>query len=260
MNRRYWAVMGAVIVMSSLSVGLVFLNPQAVQGQEAAGWLALDSELQRMEPYVRVRSSGDFPVQTLDADAALTNGFSREALALAQEMLDLQNDMSRLLFRQGGADITQLDIDLRDYPKVKAFLDDVSAKPFTPSRGAVGGATGDPDGGHPCGNFRYPLPHGRPLIYRYEGDAESFFRDNGFHRTLRWMTAQNGNVDFTRGRSYHSVYGTCRSPIFRDHGWYHPKTPNVYRIQRGEPNPELHTYAPPYWRWWTYVQWWHDRF
>lgn len=50
MNRRYLAVMGAVIVMSSLSVGLVFLNPQAVQGQEAAGWLALDSELQRMEP------------------------------------------------------------------------------------------------------------------------------------------------------------------------------------------------------------------
>ena len=71
MNRQHWAVMGAVIVMSSLSVGLVFLNPQVVQGQEAAGWLALDSELQRMEPYVRVRSSGDFPVQTLDADAAL---------------------------------------------------------------------------------------------------------------------------------------------------------------------------------------------
>lgn len=93
--------------------GAVFLNPQAVQGQEATGWLALDSELQRMEPYVRVRSSGDFPVQTLDADAALTNGFSREALSLAQEMIDLQNDMSRLLFRQGGADITQLDIDLR---------------------------------------------------------------------------------------------------------------------------------------------------
>ena len=44
MNRRYWAVMGAVIVMSSLSAGLIFLNPRGVQGQETAGWLALDSD------------------------------------------------------------------------------------------------------------------------------------------------------------------------------------------------------------------------
>ncbi|MCD4751840.1 MAG: hypothetical protein K8R40_02090 [Anaerolineaceae bacterium] len=226
----------------------------------------ITQELASLEPYVQyIIDSDEIRLQEFNADAALEDGFSEEVVLLAKEIVAFQNDMAKAVSASGIKDVTQLDVSLQKYPRAAKFFAQMTQQlessnnstPFDPSP-----LDSDPP---PCGNWDYPVPNNTPTRYSYSSpNPEQSLLNLGFHRTVPYACESdcyNNDgvyVDFTKGRGYSGPYGDCSSPRFRNHGRIEDSS--TYKIQFGEPNPEVLSYSWPYWNWGFYCRWWHHNF
>ncbi|MDN5366523.1 MAG: hypothetical protein PWP44_1729 [Thermacetogenium sp.] len=222
-------------------------------------------DLARLEPYVQYTYSNGIRLQTFDTNTALEEGFSKDVVLLAQEMVAFQNDMAKMAFARGIKDVTQLNISLQKYPRVANFFAQMTQQ-FESSKNntTLNPSSLDSDP-HPCGTYDHPVPSYTPTWYTTSSNnPEQELLNKGYHRTASYACEQgctnnNGDwVDFTKGRSYTGPYGTCSSPRFRNHGRI--QNSSLYAEQFGEPNPEIFSYVWPYWNWGAYVRWWHNNF
>ncbi len=222
-------------------------------------------DLARLEPYMQYTYVNDVRLQVFRANQALREGFSKDVVLLAQEMVAFQNDMARMASALGIKDMTQLNISLQKYPRLAKFLDHMTQQ-FKSSQKVANLSHSSLDSNpHPCGTYDHPVPSYTPMWYTTSSSSpEQELLNKGYHQTAYYACEQgctnsNGDwVDFTRGRSYNGPYGTCSSPRFRDQGRI--QSGSLYAEQFGEPNPEVFSYIWPYWNWGTYVRWWHDNF
>jgi hypothetical protein len=241
---------------------------------------SLDADLRRLEPYV----AGEPGAQRLDAGAARRAGATPDLVALAGELVAYQN---RLLAAggtapTGGGDVREARVPLTDYPRVAAFYDTATLaaaadvrrrRAATPSRATRGPATPssapsrrrlDAAAVHPCGDYDHPVPSRAPakVLSRPYREPARYLRSQGFHHSRGYLCGQSSAErcarDFTRPRGYTSRYGTCARPIFRDQATLQGSS--RFRLQLGEPNPEVDAYRWPYWGWGAYVRWWHARY
>lgn len=262
------AVLAAVMV----AVGTTTVTIHADGPNDGSSRDDLNRELSLVESYVSYSDTGGYPIQTFDAEAALEAGISRATVDLVAEMVAYQNEMASQAFRLGVTNITLVNVNLSDYPRVKAYLEGPAVAVSTPvpplSQGGVGGQSSDrggnprvPAGAHPCGNRDYPVPDFGPKRFGYSSDnPRAFFRANGYHLTLPYARGRDTKSrDYTLGRSYHGPYGECSSPRFRNHGIINTSG-DGYSIQYGEPNPEVLDYWWPYFGWPSYVRWWHETY
>jgi hypothetical protein len=243
-----------LFVLVSLSA---VLTPASAESPTSV--VIVTAALQKLEPYVHAFEQDGISLQELEAEAALMNGFSEEVVFLAQEMVNYQNELALTVNIGEISDISQTEVLLDNYPRLKSFFDLATAQSKeTVSPNSEAEPLSSP---HPCGNYAYPVPNYTPPW----GGASSpnprhALLSQGFNHTQSYACG-GGNCsewDFTRGRDYWGPYGYCSYPRFRDHGIIQSST--AYGIQLGEPNPEIFHYSWPYWNWGTYVLWWHNNF
>lgn len=259
-----------VMVAVAISAAPLTWTPSGVQADgEERSWEDESSELTRAEAYVSQSSAGGHVTFVLNDGPARAAGISDETLALLKETLAFRNALLAESTRSGVMDVTALDVDADDYPKVKAFMDRATAYHESratagESSGGVSGQSGDdelsvPQGAHQCGNRDFPVPHEELKPDRRTGDGARFFAENGYHVTSRYARRSNA-VDYTKSRDLYGPYGYCAAPRFRSHGWING--PNSFTIETPEPNPEVLGYITewPYLGWPEYVIWWHETF
>ena len=270
------AVLGAV----SLSVAVLITATAITTAQANAQWDDQIHELHLLENYVAFNYGGDYPVQSLDAEAAVKGGISKETVALAAEMVAYQNGFIGHAFHDGKDSAP-------DYPKPMPSdyekLDDFFQK-ATKNAKVRNGILENPvsrfqfglfnrvalavrprnNPNHPCGDWGNPLPHYSParLTINDPRRGSDYFIAEGFHLTANYATDAGGR-DYTYDRSYIGHDGTrCASPLFRDHGLVASGNAYSYTVQAGEPNSEI--FRPsvialyPYWYWGCYARWWHQ--
>ena len=80
----------AMLTASSMSLGINLCSPEAGWGQEDTSWEDLYLELQWTEAYISFSQRDPYPIQVLDAKAALARGISQDAVDLAKEMVALE--------------------------------------------------------------------------------------------------------------------------------------------------------------------------
>ena len=112
---------------------------------EERSWEEENEELTRAEAYVSMSDDGGRITFVLDETSARAAGISDEALELLKETLAYQDALLEESRRSGVLDITLLDVDVEDYPKVKAFMDRTNA--YHDSRERSRGASLQADAG-----------------------------------------------------------------------------------------------------------------
>ena len=254
---RIGIVVTAVLLVS---LSAVLMTPHSAR---AEGGADTEAELRLIEQYVSQSDMGGYWVQTLDEDAARTAGISAETVALMKEMLAYQNALMYQVFLTGIRDITQVDVDMDDYPLVKAYLDEARSSGGRTSGGGASGASGaSGPQPHPCGTIFFHVPEDDPERERFEGNGHIYFILEGYHLTLPGPSGDAFGRDYTKARSYSGPYGVCPSPLFRNQGQVNRLIrPTTYWIQRGEPNPEIpiNPFDWPYPGWPLYVFTWHHK-
>ena len=212
------------------------------------------ADLSLLEPYVQYVKVKGVQVQMLDTEAALAAGFSNDVILLASEMVAYQNDLVVAASKKAHPPKAE------KYSKLSQFFD-LATLNLTSSENSSSDLAFPTPPVNACGDWSHPVPNYTPARYSYTAsNPESRLISIGFHHTASYACG-GGNcstTDFTRGRSYAGPYGTCSSPRFRDHGNIVGST--SYRIQYGEPNPEIGSYTWPYWNWGSYVSWWHNTY
>ena len=120
--------------------------PLAMSASEARRWEEENDELTRAEAYVSQPNAASGRVAfVLDESSARAAGISDETLELLKEMLAFQDALLEESRRSGVMDITLLDVDVADYPKVKAFHDRTTA--YHDSRRGTRGVSRQDDAG-----------------------------------------------------------------------------------------------------------------
>jgi len=235
--------------------------PKTVSGQSKPDIDEITEQLSQLESYIQYASREDV-FQVFDAEAALADGFSKEVVLLAQEMVAYQNELSRAATDETVDDITRLNVTAEEYPRLANFFELASqqVKLEEEAHGTASAMKNPPA----CGNWSYPVPNYSPSRYWYSSsDPEQTLLNWGFHHTANYACGGGYSPgscaeDYTRGTGYDGPYGYCSSPRFRDHGRVASST--SFNIQYGEPNPEVFSYLWPYWNWGAYVRWWHGNF
>ena len=97
--------------------------PLAMSASEARRWEEESAELTRAEAYASQSNANGRVTFVLDESSARAAGISDETLELLKEILAFQDALLEESRRSGVMDITLLDVDVADYPKVKAFHD-----------------------------------------------------------------------------------------------------------------------------------------
>ena len=135
MKRMITVALLAIVLGVAIPIG----NAHIVRADGELSHVELSRELILIEAYITYSDStdGEYSVESLDADAALANGISQGTIELAKQMVDYNNDLARLVHSSGISDITQLDIDFSDYPKIEEYI---RGRPKE-----TDGATGDSD-------------------------------------------------------------------------------------------------------------------
>lgn len=243
----WFAVVLALIISSQVTT--------VVQGQQQLDLNKVNADLQRLEPYVKyITTNNGMRVQTFNAKAALKNGFSSEVVALAGEIVDYQNSLAKAGSLSKTGDVSDLQVPVQKGSRLAELF--VAATNYDPANSSSPAPLASVN---PCGDWSHPVPNSTPSWSSYTSSKpETTLLSWGFHHTASYACGY-GNCstsDFTRGRSYTGSYGTCSSPRFRDQGRITGST--AFKIQYGEPNPEIFSYSWPYWNWGAYVKWWHD--
>jgi hypothetical protein len=234
----------------------------AAQGSEL-NFGQITTELSQLGNYIRDIDINGVRQQEFNEEVALRDGFSKETIAIAKDMIMYQNDISLIVANEEVTDITKISVILDKYPSMQAFfvqasqqLKDKETNESLETLEAV----------DPCGDWDHPVPDYTPSRTTYSGlsDGRQWLITQGFHATAGYACGGDPFVpcehDFTRGRSYNGPYGTCSTPRFRDQGSTDSNDLHIARIQYGEPNPEVLSYSWLYWNWGAYVLWWHDNF
>jgi len=244
--------------VSGLILALLLLASLPLTMASAQSGSDLDQitqELAALEPYVHFASDG---TSTLDARSARRDGFSEDIVLLAEEIVAFQNKLAEIAAASGVDDVKRVSISLEQYARLKELFELASQE--AKAGKSLNGPS--PLGVHACGTYSNPVPDYNPPWYTFGpyGDPEGVLLSWGFHHTVWYACGQvppyDCANDFTRGRGYSGPYGYCSSPRFRDQG--RTDGSPYFRIQYGEPNPEIHSYSWPYWYWGTYVFWWHQ--
>lgn len=235
--------------------------PEVALGQRQSDIDQITEQLSKLEPYIQYVSRED-KFQVFDAEAALEDGFSKEVVLLAQEMVAYQNELAKAAASKGVEDITQLNVTTEEYPRLTKFFQLASQQ--VEARKAPGAVSPMQQNCPACGNWDCPVPDYSPPRYGYSSsDPEQTLLNWGFHHTANYACGGGYSPgscaeDYTRGRDYYGPYGHCSGIRFRDHGRVTGST--SFNIQYGEPNPEVFSYWWPYWNWGAYVRWWHSNF
>lgn len=214
----------------------------------------INEQLSRLEPYVKYTQGSVF--QAFNSKAALRDGFSKDVVLLAQEIVDHQNELVRAIENKKIEDLEQLRLKIEKYPRLKRHLE--LATEYAIQTGETKSWESLRQNPPACGNWSYPVPNYTPTRYiYYSSDPEHTFSIWGFHHTA-WYVPGSNEFDYTEGRGYDGPYGYCSGPRFRNHGIVEGST--RFSVQWGEPNPEILGYVWPYWNWGVYVEWWHDNY
>lgn len=282
---RFLLVAAAVALgAGGLSVAVLITATAITTAQANAQWGDQLHELRLLENYVDFNYGGDYPVQTLDAEAAVLGGISKETVALAAEMVAYQNGFISHAFHDGKASAPDYPKPMpSDYEKLDAFFQKATKNAkvrngvlenpvsrfqfgpfnFGPFNRVALAVRPRNNPNHPCGDWGNPLPHYSPvrLTINDPRRGSDYFIAEGFHLTASYATDDDGR-DYTYDRSYIGHDGArCASPLFRDHGLVASGNAYSYAVQAGEPNPETLRLSIlailPYWYWPTYVRWWH---
>lgn len=94
-------------------------------------------ELSKLEPYVDYFEEDGVRLQALDSDAALRDGFAREVILLAEEMVTFQNDLLKAASTGVATDSAQKDVFVVRFPRLANFFELASAKTKTTTKLAV---------------------------------------------------------------------------------------------------------------------------
>jgi hypothetical protein len=211
---------------------------------------------------------GGEPV-TFDVEAARERGISSEGIALAEELAAYTNDLVSAMAAAGIADVTQVKVEVEQYPRVLSYMNDA-----TRYIGAIEEQAGRTDLALPictvfprspaciCGQIGNPRPPRAVQAQQvWSANPTLLLSSLGYHPTRGYASP---TPSWSRWQTWRA--DKCRNNAFRDHAWaphrnYHLEQ-NYWGISpRGEPNPEVLNYSPwPYPAWPAYVRWWHDRY
>lgn len=222
---------------------------------------ALSTDLLQMEAFF---SGGSGQPVIFDAEAARSQGFPPESIALAEELAAHTNALisaAEANLKEGAsADVVASSVDLSSFPKVSAYFalateNEQNGGEVEPAGWCNSALT---DAACSCGHWSYPRPTtAAPWKDLTSSNPANTLRSWGYHETPGW--AGGG---WTRPQTYYS--SRCGNNTFRDHAYTVSST--KFREQnysgytpRGEPNPEFWASGPwPYGAWPSYVQWWHS--
>ena len=152
-------IAAAIAIASGIILGLNLLSPEAGWGQEDTRWADLYLELQLTEAYISFAKRDPYPIQVLDAKAALARGISQDAVDLAKEMVALENELLCTVFYTGIADISKLGIDFSQYPKIQAYHRLATANSWSSSSlSSAETASVVPNRVYACSAWLYPAP------------------------------------------------------------------------------------------------------
>ena len=119
--------------------------PLAMSASDARRWEEENDELTRAQAYVSQPNASGRVAFVLDESSARAAGISDETLELLKEILAFQDALLEESLRSGVMDITLLDVDVADYPKVEAFYDRTNA--YHDSRRGTRGVSRQSDAG-----------------------------------------------------------------------------------------------------------------
>ncbi len=152
-------IAAAMLTASSRILGINLCSPEAGWGQEDTSWKDLYLALQLTEAHISFSQRDPYPIQVLDAKAALARGISQDAVDLAQEMVALENELICTAFYTGIADISKLGIDFSKYPKIQAYHRLATANSGPSSRfSSAETAYVVLDRAYACSAWLYPAP------------------------------------------------------------------------------------------------------
>ena len=143
------------MVAVAISAAPLTWTPSGVQADGGErSWEDESAELTRAEAYVSQSSAGGHVTFVLNDGPARAAGISDETLALLKETLAFRNALLAESRRSGVMDITALDTDMDDYPKVKAFYDRATA--YHESRATAGEVQAEFPGKAAMTNCQFP--------------------------------------------------------------------------------------------------------
>lgn len=233
------------VILAIVGTFLPTNTVKATTNTDYSDTVSITKSLKQLERFVTHKNGSR--LQILNSKAARSAGISNNIVALAEEMVMYQNELIL-----SAKDIRFASVSVDSYPKVKAFMNGATAHAHNPN-----GTNAVIQAVNSCGDWGTPIPNKNPgWGYSSSSNPVQALRNLGFHNTAGYACGY-GNCatsDFTRGRSYSSQYGLCSYPRFRDQG---RTEGNAFKIQYGEPNPEVLAYSWPYWNWGAYVAWWH---
>lgn len=232
-------------------------------------FVKLAEELEQMQGLF---SGGSGQMVFFDSQSAESQGFSRAAINLGQQLSAFSNDIMLIAeatpdgqFEKGKAKIVEERATtlLELYPELDSFFDAASQHRFEQA------LKPESENGNEqsmralkietpagvCGGFLTPKPkNGAPWITHKTNDPNKTLKSWGYH-----TTPNSAGGGWTRAQTYRR--DICNRNSFRDHAYTETKkikeqkytgwTPN------GEPNPEIWNYLWPYPAWPAYVYWWH---
>jgi hypothetical protein len=246
---------------------LVFVPYDALAqaGKMAKEFDALSQELGQMQSLFRQEGA----TVTFDAEEAKKQGYSNQAVKLAEELTAYTNDILDETALRLAEDPKAIPADPKHYKLLNEYLEEAtrraaagesSVPPAPPSDELVTSALVPLAGEIYCGTYWNPLPpQGKSTVRVSSTNHAAALTSLGFHQTPDY--AGGG---WTRAQNH--MWWICGFGTFRDHAF--SITSAEYGIQnyegwspRGEPNPEVWRTGPwPYATWPAYVRWWHSRY
>lgn len=251
------------------------------------------NQIMALQKYMQVDNTTK--IATFDSQTAKKDGFSKSIIDLASELIEHQNALMREAAKQKLGDITQISVSEDSFPRLKKFherLRERDRKKSSPSSFIIESSHFNQRiaskilgkislsniefqkpldyknseiliaelTARACGDYSHHIPNYTPYTTGWTTTANphTALGNLGYHKTAQYASYQGSyGYSYTKERSYTSSYGTCNFPVFRDEGKVNT-TSTAYRIQYGEPNPEVFNYNWPYPAWADYCKYWHS--
>lgn len=279
-----------VVVLMLVCVGMVAqIHREGVFAQEVPDALStvylpliissssnFDVVSQDLERMIDLFQGGSGVPVTFDVEQAEQQGFSSESIALAEQLATFSNDIVNSASEPYGVtpsvDITEVDIDVQNYPLVANYfnaatnnsnepiIEDEEPPPLPPESGVQPSSAASE---YWCGTWWRPRPNfTQSRQARTVSDPAATLRSWGYHAPPTW-DARLQRLGWTRDKTY--LPWLCGFRTFRDNASIDGKTILEQNYGNGtppgEPNPEVWRSGPwPYAAWPAYVYWWHDRY
>lgn len=202
--------------------------------EDAAGRArTLGAQLAQAERFVRTEKNRR---EKLDVKKARAAGISADAIDLALQVIALDNLIIAAVQRGQTPDLARTEF---------SFIEPLF---MAMAAGDVCGTRQEPSN---C-----PSRIDSEQFFESDSAAKSHLEGEGYHQTPRYASQAGYGIDYAK-----VAPNACGSGVFRDQAvlrrsgecW-------TYFTQGPEPNPEILSYVWPYFRWPSYVWWWHRVF